>query len=210
MKKLIAILAAALLLLPLVACEKIGPDEPGLAGAWETAEDTALTDVVKDVFEKGLEGLVGVDYEPVACLGTQIVAGTNYAVLARATPVTPNAKSYYVIVFLYKDLSGNVKPMNMAPIGPGVSQESIVGGWSGTDEIAVPETLKPTLEAKDAGYAPVARLYTQVVAGTNHCVLAKKDGGYALVTLYEDLKGNVEITDAEALDVWSLCNYGAD
>ena len=210
MKKLIAILAAALLLLPLVSCETKETVEQGLAGAWEASEDLAVTDAVKDVFEKGLEGLVGVDYEPVACLGTQIVAGTNYAVLARATPVVPDAKPYDAIVFLYKDLSGNVKPMNMAQVGPVVSQETIVGGWSGTDEIAVPETLKPTLEAKDAGYAPVARLYTQVVAGTNHCVLAQKDGTYALVTLYEDLKGNVEITDAEPLDVWSLCKYGAD
>lgn len=212
MKKIIVILLSAFLLLNVVSCErKETADTPAddiITGAWAASNDTALTEEVKAVFEKGLEDLVGVNYVPVACLGTQVVAGTNYCVLARATVVYPDAKPYYTFVFLYEDLSGAVSLMNIANVGPEVASEDLTGGWSGTYDISIPEELRAALEAEDAAYIPVAHLYTQLVAGTNHCVLVKKGTGYALITLYRDLDDKVAVTETEALDVWSLCEYG--
>lgn len=57
---------------------------------------------------------MGVNYIPVAYLGSQVVAGTNHCILAQAAVVYPDAKPYYALIFLYEDLSGNVKIMNIA------------------------------------------------------------------------------------------------
>ena len=57
-------------------------------------------------------------------------------------------------------------------------------------------------------YTPVQVLATQVVSGTNYAYLAygefslyKKQNTYAVITVYEDLNGNVEGTGFEILDV---------
>ena len=65
--------------------------EGGLVGGWTAAEDPAITDDVNALIEKALDGLVGVNYVPVAYLGSQVVAGTNHAILCLATAVVPDA-----------------------------------------------------------------------------------------------------------------------
>ena len=117
MKKLFAILLSAMLLF--TACAALAENQAGeevpaeaegmLSGGWAAAADPAIT-----VFDKGMEGLVGVDYVPVALLGTQVVAGTNYAFLCQGTVVVPNAVPAWKIVFLYQDLEGSVSIINIA------------------------------------------------------------------------------------------------
>ena len=80
MKKLIAVLAALLMLVSAAAAED-GP----LSGGWTPSADPAVTEELQVVFDKGLEGLVGVGYTPVAYLGSQVVAGTNHAFLRSLT-----------------------------------------------------------------------------------------------------------------------------
>ena len=77
-----------------------------MLGAWELPDDLALTKEAKDAFDKAMEGLTGVSYVPVALLGTQIVAGTNYSILCRSTVVYPGAETTYAIVYFYEDLEG--------------------------------------------------------------------------------------------------------
>lgn len=77
-----------------------------MLGAWELPDDLALTKEAKDAFGKAMEGLTGVSYVPVALLGTQIVAGTNYSILCRSTVVYPGAETTYAIVYIYEDLEG--------------------------------------------------------------------------------------------------------
>ena len=83
-------------------------------GGWQAAEDPAVTEELQAVFDKGLEGLVGVGYTPVAYLGSQVVAGTNHAFLCQARTVVPDAVPRWTIVYLYEDLKGNVTLMNVA------------------------------------------------------------------------------------------------
>ncbi len=78
-----------------------------LEGGWKPAESLLLTNEVQNIFNTALDGLTGVDYVPLALLGTQTVAGTNYAVLCEATVVYPDAEPYYAIVYINEDLSGN-------------------------------------------------------------------------------------------------------
>ena len=77
-------------------------------GGWGTASDPAITDEVRALFDKAMKGLVGVNYVPVAYLGSQVVAGCSHAVLCQATTVYPGAAPRWVIVYLFEDLDGGV------------------------------------------------------------------------------------------------------
>ena len=114
MKKFAVILLALLLVLPLA----VYADEP-LAGGWTPAEDYTVTEERQAVFEKGMEMLVGVRYVPVAYLGSQVVAGTNHVFLCQATVVYPDAQPYYVLIYLYEDLQGQVTILNIADLDIG-------------------------------------------------------------------------------------------
>ena len=85
-----------------------------VSGGWTPAADSAVTEERKALFDKGLEGLLGVNYLPVAYLGSQMVAGTNHAFLCQTTVVYPGARPGYAIVYLYEDLQGNVSILNIA------------------------------------------------------------------------------------------------
>lgn len=111
MKKMIVLLLAALVVFSAVsAAVAEGP----VSGGWAAAEDPTVTEERSAVFEKALANLVGVDYTPVAYLGSQVVAGTNHCFLCQSRVVVPNAVPKYVLVFIYEDLKGNAEVMNFA------------------------------------------------------------------------------------------------
>lgn len=97
--------------------------EAALSGGWMPSEDPAVTEEMQALFDRAMEGLVGVNYAPVAYLGSQLVAGTNHAFLAQATEVYPGAQAGYVLVYLYEDLAGNVDLMNIADLDIGAMCE---------------------------------------------------------------------------------------
>ena len=82
----------------------------------------------------------------------------------------------------------------------------LVGGWTEAESTEVTDEVrnllnKATAQLVGGTYEPIAYLSSQVVAGTNHRILCKftpatKDpkSTYAIVTVYEDLEGNAEIT----------------
>lgn len=84
-----------------------------LVGGWQKPESTELTDEARAAFEKATEGLVGVDYKPVALLGTQVVTGTNYRILCEATVVYPGAETHEVVMTIYEDLDGNASILSI-------------------------------------------------------------------------------------------------
>ena len=71
---------------------------------------------IEQMLSKALDGyqtgITKLTYTPVAYLGSQVVAGTNHAILCKATG--DNGASAWVIVYLYQDLKGNVSVMNIA------------------------------------------------------------------------------------------------
>ena len=91
--------------------------------------------------------------------------------------------------------------------------ETIAGGWSPVVQEAgkLPEDAQAAfdkaLEKSDgATYIPVALLSTQVVAGTNYCILCQITPAvpdsvptWALVYIYADLQGNAEIMNVYEL-----------
>ena len=98
--------------------EETETDVPRVGG-WAAAADPTVTDEVRALLARGLEGLMGVDYEPVTYLGSQVVAGTNHAILCKATVVNLNEIPTWKIVYLYEDLQGNVSVMNIADFDAG-------------------------------------------------------------------------------------------
>ena len=72
---------------------------------WNLPETIEMTEAVTDVFNHAMEGLVGVNYEPLGYLGEK--DGT-YCILCRATVVYPGAKPYYTLVYVNNDGVRNI------------------------------------------------------------------------------------------------------
>lgn len=61
----------------------------------------------KEIFEKALNGVVGVFRTPIA-VATQVVSGVNYAFLCNSQSAYPGAAEYNDLVIVYKNLKGDV------------------------------------------------------------------------------------------------------
>lgn len=79
-----------------------------LAGGWTAAEDWTLTDALRDTFNKAFTDIVGASYEPIALVGTQVVAGINYRFFAKQTLITATPVIRYGFVTIYQDTEGNI------------------------------------------------------------------------------------------------------
>ena len=97
-----------------------------MAGGWAINEgDTGMeaNPEAKEALEKALEGMTGANYEPVACLGTQVVAGTNYCILCKITPVVPDPVPHFGLVYVYRALDGTAKILEVQDLELGVRAE---------------------------------------------------------------------------------------
>ena len=57
-------------------------------------------------------GTITIAYTPVTYLGSQVVAGTNHAILCRASEINKGSK--WVIIYIYEDLEGNASVIDVA------------------------------------------------------------------------------------------------
>ena len=86
------------------------------------------------------------------------------------------------------------------------ASEALLGGWEMTEHEAqeLPEDGQKAFDTAkekltDGEYTPVSLLATQLVAGTNYCILCQVDPKdatgqkWTLVYIYADLQGNAEI-----------------
>ena len=206
MKKVFAILMTMALLC--VTVPGLADETPMMPGGWTVDLDQTpamLPEADQNIFDQAaLDG-----YTLIYTLATQVVAGTNYAFLAR------NDEGW-AIIKVYRDLKGNVTVAGINAIDVQnilTAQEALpadlVGGW------AVHGTGKPPMlpaEEAEAAYEtaniaaernlkPIALLATQLVAGTNYKVLAEENGALYVVTVYQPLTGDAAITEALPLDL---------
>ena len=244
MKKIFIIALAAVLILTAVACkaEKALESEGqapadgqpaagvGMTGSWTPAEDFSVTEERQAIFDKGMEALLGVDYEALGYLGSQVVAGKNHVFLVKGTAVTPTLPVSYGLAYLYEDLQGGVKILTVAnlPIVPNedgtlaaVPEEGPMGAWYYAEDPALTDEDEAKLEKAlqsqvGASYTIVAYLGEQVVSGLNRCLLCQvkpvvpnAQPHYALAYVYTDLQGGAELSRIIDLDIGALCEYGA-
>ena len=98
-----------------------GADVTGEAvdGGWQVAEDYTTAPIPKESFEAydaATQQFVGNDLHPMAYLGSQVVAGTNYAFLCHSTLVTADPVSSIQVVTVYEDLEGNCEILNICTL----------------------------------------------------------------------------------------------
>lgn len=118
MKKIVAILIAVMLAAVSVVSFAEAP-VTGMAGGWNITESAEMTEEAQKAFDSALNELVGCRYEAVACLGTQVVAGLNYCILGKITPVYPGATGHYALFYIYADLGGNATVTNIVDLDLG-------------------------------------------------------------------------------------------
>ena len=225
-KKVAAFVLAGAMILSLAACgstKDSGTEDSSSAqaestkdvkdnslGGWEVNNGKLFLEEnaeAKAAFEKATEGLTGYEYEPIALLGTQIVSGTNYSILARGKAVVPDAEPSYEIITIYEDLEGNAEIFGKKALVGGEGEEA-VGAFTANDgeyDFSKNAEVKAIFDKAfdglvGASYEAVAYLGSDVVAGTNYLALFREtptvpdaEHSFVLVTVYEDLEGNTKV-----------------
>ena len=81
-----------------------------LLGGWNLDEIKScnLPQKVQSAFTAITGEMTGADYEPIAYLGSQVVDGTNYRVLALQKLVVPNSEKRIVKMIIHEELDGSV------------------------------------------------------------------------------------------------------
>ena len=202
------------------------PSEP-VSGGWTINEEGSadLPAEVKKAFDSVTSELMGTDLEPVAYVGSQVVAGMNYMVLCRATTVTENPVTNYQMLIMYADLEGKASLTTLTDFdvtkyteGEGtLSKEMLSGGWFVPEDACgsdIPDEVSAAFDkaASQVDWiwskvTPLTYLGSQVVAGTNYALLCKAEApddapaNIVVITVYEDLEGNAEITNTCGLDL---------
>lgn len=213
------------------------PDDTELAGGYTVnAEipEAKLPEEVKAAFDGALKDYAGMSFTPVAYLGSQVVAGSNYAILCLGKAVVPDAKAALKVVVVYKDLEGKssvlrVNDFNLldyvstddADAAEGKKAEAPVGGgWTLNTEFEDAVLDERAQEACDKAlegimgthYQPIACLGTQVVAGTNYAMLCNTEIPAAeenpselrIVTIYSGVDGTIEVLNTATLDLAAI------
>ena len=108
------IIRVGILLLALLLCAAGAVAEHNVGG-WKNIPHEAgeLPEDAQMAFDRATEGLVGAKYIPVELLSTQLVAGMNYCILCQITPVAPDATPNWALVYIYADLQGNARIINV-------------------------------------------------------------------------------------------------
>lgn len=146
-------------------------------GSWEiNVIKGGMPEKIATAIGKLAETLIGAEYEPIAYLGSQVVNGTNHAVLAEQTLITGrDTKNIVVLIF-------NEKPGAME--ADLVSIERIVEGGAPMGGIQIDAQTDIPAEAQKAwneafdGFVgsevkPFALVGSQVVKGVNYMFAAE-------------------------------------
>lgn len=148
-----------------------------MVGSWNINVNTkGMPQKVASAVGKLAETLIGAEYEPIAYLGSQVVNGTNHAVLAKQTIIT-GKDTVNIVVLIFNEKPGEMEATL-------VSIERVVEGGAplGGIQIGNPTTDIPTdaQAAWDEAFTafvgskaePFAYLGSQVVKGTNYIFAA--------------------------------------
>lgn len=197
-----------------------------VVGGWALFDNKAcvLPEDVQVAFDKAYETYTGSELKPVAYVASQVVAGMNYMILCETATTTEAPSASYQMVVVYADLEGNARITQVnefdltAYTGESATEgstEQHVGGWAVAEDrssVVMPQEAKDAfdkaVENVDGNeLEPMVLLGTQVVSGTNYAFLCfstlqtdETINGIQVVTVYQDLSGNAEVTSVCAVD----------
>ncbi|MCR5120944.1 MAG: hypothetical protein K6B74_00830 [Ruminococcus sp.] len=203
------------------ALEGNGTEAGQVAGGWEFTQGGVApsnNEAAVAALEKATLDIDGIAYTPVAVLGTQAVAGTNYAILCKVKAVAPEAKAQYQIIYVYEDLEGTAKIIGRKHI---IGGETAPGSFEANDGdfLYNENENKAIFEAFDSAYEGLAgvdnRAYAylgrQVVAGTNYLFLASATpvvpnpkSTYNFTTIYVDTDGKAQVNGHAKIELGEM------
>lgn len=82
-------------------------------GGWSVFK--SLTQEDKEVFDKAMNGILGVKYEPLL-VSTQVVAGENFKYLCNATVVTKDPITSHKMVQIFRSLENEVSVTSITDV----------------------------------------------------------------------------------------------
>ena len=202
------------------AQQEAGTEMKKKMGSWAVPEDSTVTEDHKKIFNNMTSKLDGFFFEPVAFLGSQVVAGTNYCFLCEPTVKGNGGLNAHSLVYVHVDLKGEASLLSEERLVlPGTEnagkEEPVTGGWSYAESTEVTDKVKEIMKKATETltgetYEPVAYVGSQVVAGTNHAILCKAspsvkelngESKWILVFVYENLDGKCEITGSKEITI---------
>ncbi len=148
-----------------------------MLGAWEVKVNVGgFPQKIASALEK-LNEMVGAEYTPIAYLGSQVVNGTNHAVLAEQTIITGKDTKNAVIVFFRETKEG----VAISGIERVLESGGPLGGVQVDIKTDIPEEAMTAFKTTFEGFVgskiePFALLGTQVTKGTNYIFAAKVTG----------------------------------
>lgn len=95
-------------------------------GEWvvsDNAVGSQIPEVAQAAYDKAKAVYEGTSPQPLTLLGTQVVAGTNYAFLAKGQTETDNPRTAVQVVIVYEDLEGNAEITNINTLDMGEFDE---------------------------------------------------------------------------------------
>ena len=88
------------------------PSGENLVGGWSMAESNEVDYELGAIIDSVSAEMTGVSYEPVMVLETQVVAGTNYAVLCKTETSAADAEPYWTVLYIYRNLDNEGQLMS--------------------------------------------------------------------------------------------------
>ena len=194
------------------------------AGGWTPNPDggTDFPEEAAESFRDAMADYPGVGYVPMAYLGSQVVAGTNYAFLCRNTTLSVEPVTTLTAVVVYRNLGGSssilrFRDVSFTAFSSDYTPETgdVVGGWRLNTEYVgtLPAEAQSAFEkaapdTEETSYIPLALLGTQVVAGRNYAVLCtavtrgeetRKE--LCILIIYEDPSGSASVSAVKGFEI---------
>ena len=190
-------------------------------GRWTVskARYSFLTSSQEKIFSKAVDDLDGVNYEPVALLAKQVVAGTNYVFLCQGTTMTAEpAKAWYILTAtkspendmtlqsVKKIKVSSIKTVKKARKGTldgGLQIVSIKNKTKALSNSARNVFWKGTKHYSKYDLRPITLLGTQVVAGKKYRFLCYGKGTKSdvkdvfVVDIYKNTKGKCSVSSCK-------------
>lgn len=142
-----------------------------MTGSWNVKVVTnGMPQKVATAFGELSEKLIGAEYEPIAYLGSQVVNGTNHAVLAKQV-LTTGRDTTNIVILIFNE-KPNAMDATLVSIDRVIEGGAPLGGIHIDPQTEIPaDAMDAWNEAFDAWVGaklePIALLGTQVVKGTN-------------------------------------------
>lgn len=176
-----------------------------MLGSWDVKVSVgALPQKVATAVGKLQEKLIGAEYTPIAYLGSQVVNGTNHAVLAEQLITTgKDTKNVVVIIFNEKP---NEMDLTLVSIERVIESGGELGGITVDVKAEITGDAKETYDKVFEGFVgsdikPFAVLGSQVVKGVNFIyaatakAVAPEAKERAVIIIANAMTGEISFTD---------------